>query len=30
MNMNDKIIFPRSDVHYGLLLYPKFLIDKLT
>ena len=30
MNMNDKIMFPRSEVHYGLLLYPKFLIDKLT
>lgn len=27
--MNNKIIFPSSSKHFGLLLYPKFLIDKL-
>jgi len=28
--MNNKIIFPRSSEHYGLLLYPQFLVDKLN
>jgi hypothetical protein len=27
--MNNKIIFPHSSKNYGLLLYPKFLVDKL-
>lgn len=27
--MNNKIIFPHSSKKYGLLLYPKFLVDKL-
>jgi hypothetical protein len=28
--MNNKVIFTRSNEHYGLLLYPKFVIDKLN